>query len=240
VLLGITTLSPTNAWAVGYSDDPTTFAQHALIEHWNGTSWSIVSSPGETGLQLVLNAVAAVSANDIWAVGTTFGMTTSTTTTLSEHWNGSAWSIVPTLNPQATDTFSAVATISRTDVWAIGWSGNDVAQPLMEQWNGTAWSASTTGLVAFAVLDGVARVPGTTTVWAVGDVNGAHFALNTLTEQWNGNGWGVVGSPNGGSGTDQLQGVAATAANDLWAVGYDGAKTLIEHYHPLPTGRPCP
>ena len=40
-----------------------------LIEHWNGISWSIVTSPnnGTSGLQL--NGVTCASASDCWAVG---------------------------------------------------------------------------------------------------------------------------------------------------------------------------
>ena len=40
-----------------------------LIEHWNGTTWSVVASPN-VGTQLNgLNGVTAVSTSDIWAVG---------------------------------------------------------------------------------------------------------------------------------------------------------------------------
>src|SRR2546421_12880579 len=32
--------------------------------------------------------------------------------------------------------------------------------------------------------------------------------------------WNVVSSPNAGTGSDFLMGVAATSANDVWAAGY--------------------
>ena len=39
-----------------------------LIEHWDGTSWSIVSSPN-VGLTNILNGVAIVSTGNVWTVG---------------------------------------------------------------------------------------------------------------------------------------------------------------------------
>ena len=42
----------------------------------------------------------------------------------------------------------------------------------------------------------------------------------TLTEHWNGTAWSVVASPNLGTSDNVLYGVAAVAANDVWAVGY--------------------
>jgi hypothetical protein len=60
--------------------EPDLFFNHkthrkAAIEHWDGTSWSIVSSPNPTkspGLDSSLRAIAAISASDIWAVGFNF------------------------------------------------------------------------------------------------------------------------------------------------------------------------
>ena len=68
-LLSITALSSTDAWAVGfagYVDSHGMFAESPLIEHWDGSSWSI--SGGHMG-QGVLAGVAAVGPNDVWAVG---------------------------------------------------------------------------------------------------------------------------------------------------------------------------
>jgi hypothetical protein len=42
--------------------------RQTLIEHWNGTQWSVVPSPNLMGNNL-LRGVAIVSANDVWAVG---------------------------------------------------------------------------------------------------------------------------------------------------------------------------
>src|SRR5437762_3576748 len=68
-----------------------------LIEHWDGIAWSVVPSPNVSGLDRTLTGVAAVSANDVWAVGY-YHNANYVVQTLIEHWNGSAWSIVPSSN----------------------------------------------------------------------------------------------------------------------------------------------
>jgi hypothetical protein len=40
-----------------------------LTEQWNGTNWSVISSPNVGKSSNVLNALGVVSATDIWAVG---------------------------------------------------------------------------------------------------------------------------------------------------------------------------
>ncbi len=45
-----------------------------------------------------LNGVAAVSANDMWAVGD-YESSGSLLQTLTEHWNGTVWSVVPSPSP---------------------------------------------------------------------------------------------------------------------------------------------
>ncbi len=68
-------------------------------------------------------------------------------------------------------------------------------------------------------------------VWAVGSDNNSSNVFQTLTEQWNGKQWSVVKSPSPGSFNNQLLGVAAVSANDVWAVGHADSNTLIENYH---------
>src|SRR5205814_7682090 len=101
ILNGVAAVAANDIWAVGQTDGG------SLTEHWNGTSWSVVPSPGGP-----FNGVAAISANDVWAVGTYSG------DPLTEHWNGSTWSIVA--SPTISGTLYGVAAISANDVWAVG------------------------------------------------------------------------------------------------------------------------
>src|SRR5436190_2127179 len=65
-----------------------------LIEHWHlCCSWSIVPSPSPAPDFSVLYAVAGVSPDDIWGVGNTTGDFGQTP--LTEHWDGTTWSVVP-------------------------------------------------------------------------------------------------------------------------------------------------
>jgi hypothetical protein len=121
----VTALSPTNVWAVGTVQ---TFFNHrshtkAAIEHWDGTSWSIVSSPSPTsslGLDSSLRGIAAISANDIWAVGT-FNKSTGGAATLTEHWDGMSWTIISSPNPgTASNSLFGVTALSDGTVVAVG------------------------------------------------------------------------------------------------------------------------
>src|SRR5439155_27132012 len=117
-------------------------SSQTLVEQWNGSMWSVVSSPnlGTNGSRL--NAVAAVSANDVWAVGQFSNGTVPHT--LVEHWDGSAWSVVPSPNlGTATNVLNAVAARATDDVWAVGYGGGGgftVSETLVEHWDGSAWS----------------------------------------------------------------------------------------------------
>jgi hypothetical protein len=67
-----------------------------LVEHWNGTQWSVVSSPNPGTNYDSLEGVAAISASDVWAVGAyLYGADTQT---LVEQWDGTQWSVVPSPN----------------------------------------------------------------------------------------------------------------------------------------------
>jgi len=222
-LWDVTAVSANDVWSVGYYQNNGGPYQ-TLIEHWDGTNWSIVPSPNKAG-DNQLRGVAAVSANDIWAVGYGGGGT------LIEHWNGTNWSIVP--NPNVGSLLKGVAAVSANDVWAVGYAGNPangVSQTLIEHWNGTSWSVvpSLNPGPGRNELYGVAAASAND-VWAVGFYYDGG-AYRTLIEHWNGTNWSVVPSPNL-STSDSLGDVVAGSANDVWAVGDSYTGTLIEHWN---------
>ena len=99
-LAGVDELSTTDAWAVGTSGDggagQGNIDDQPLIEHWNGTRWSIVSGPslpaGATG---DLSAIGGTGPDDLWAVGFQLSAEAAQESVLFEHFDGSAWQIVP-------------------------------------------------------------------------------------------------------------------------------------------------
>ncbi len=113
----VTALSPTNVWAVGTGPGVPTggFSAHptAVIEHWDGTSWSVVPSPNPNPQgNNSLGAVAAVSAKDIWAVGQQL------LGPFAEHWNGNRWKIAAV--PAGVSFLAGLATLSGGTVIAVG------------------------------------------------------------------------------------------------------------------------
>lgn len=232
-----------DVWAVGYYNDPSAGGNQALIEHWNGATWSVVSSPNPAGTEPDhLTGVVALSSTNAWAVG--YDTTGSAWNTLIEHWDGSQWSVMSSLNPGSNGNYLyAITATSATDVWAVGMYANSSAEaPLVEHWDGTSWSVvsapSPAGSVSVIELNAISATSATD-IWAAGEYQASSSGgEDTLTEHWNGSAWSVVSSPTPGSGTDgiSVNGVAATSASDAWVVGYDDTNMgatypILEHWN---------
>jgi hypothetical protein len=234
-LNSVAVVAANDIWAVG-SSTPSGGVFQTLTEHWNGSSWSVVTSPNVGTLGSSLNALAVVAANDIWAVGSTSGAGQ----TLIEQWNGTSWSVVSSPNVGTmSNVLNSVAVASATDIWAVGYStscsAGCVQQTLTEQWNGTSWNVVSSPNVdpSLNILNGVAVVSATD-IWAVGSSGGIANPGRTLIEHWNGSGWNVITSPNVGTASNVLGTVAVVSATDIWAVGYSTLsffETLTEHWN---------
>lgn len=229
-LQGVAAVSASDVWAVGYYvNDVVT---QTLVLHWDGTSWSIVSSPNP-GDDNYLLGVAVVSASDVWAVGYYTDQDASRRySTLVERWDGNTWRVVDSPNPGAfSNRLNGVAAVSATDVWAVGyatdsWWGGGL--PLTMHWDGNTWCV--VGGVN-TVLNGVTAVS-PDDVWAVGVIGSYNPGSSSpRTVHWNGTAWTLVWSPTDNGG---LVGAAEVSANDVWAVGYAGPflyRTLVAHWN---------
>src|SRR6478672_1156291 len=97
-LQGVAAVSANDVWAVGHYNNGSDNRDQTLTMHWDGSQWIVVSSPNPGSLGNYLYEVEAVSANDVWAVGSYYegggyyG-------TLTMHWDGSLWRVVPSPNP---------------------------------------------------------------------------------------------------------------------------------------------
>lgn len=183
--------------------------------------WMIVPSPNSSTVDL-LRSVSAVSATDVWAVGYSERTPQGT---LTEHWDGTSWNIVPSPNAGISFLYG-VAAISDSDVWAVG-AGDPGA--IIEHWNGTSWSIVSNPASQYTDLDGVAAIS-STDIWAVGAHNTIPFS-NPIIEHWDGNAWSLFSLPFHGS----LSALTAISANDVWAVGNSNPQvnvyyTLVEHW----------
>jgi hypothetical protein len=119
---GLAALSPTNVWAAGAQADSDHDATVPAAEHWDGTSWSLVSVPNpnpNTSFNIGLSGIAAISANDIWAVGS-FPVIGGEQT-LTEHWDGTSWSITASPNPgKVANSLEGVSALGDGTVVAVG------------------------------------------------------------------------------------------------------------------------
>jgi hypothetical protein len=172
-----------------------------------------------------LFGVAATSAKDAWAVGQ-YQSASGPLRTLIMHWNGTAWTPVPSPNPvPGGDTLSGVAAVSASDAWAVGGKNG---RTLILRWNGTVWRQMP-GPDLPGALAAVA-VTSATDAWAVG-LDGPKSSQGII-EHWNGKAWTVMRSP---VRIATLDGVAATSASDVWAVGFSGNWTashaLVLHWN---------
>lgn len=159
-LISVVAISRDNVWAVGSRETT------PLIQHWNGRAWNSVANPILHG---GLTGIAAVGANDIWAVGNG----------LIEHWDGHSWRLV---NNDPNHVPNAVIALAPNDVWAVGSSHKERANfdTLVEHWDGKNWrviASPNPGPSRNRAndLEGVAATP-SGKIWIVGfqQVSGMH------------------------------------------------------------------
>jgi hypothetical protein len=223
-LWSVSAVSPTDIWAVGETNNSSGGAT-TLVEHWNGTRWSVVPSPSPSPTYSLLHSVAAIAANDVWAAGNAYDDATDEFRTLIEHWNGTRWSVVPSPSMADDDYVRSVYARASNDVWLVGVALDPAPSyaehPLVEHWNGSKWSIVSTPQGETSLYDVVAL--SATDAWIVGD---ADYGARTLAERWNGTSWNFVSTPNTASSLNALNSVAAIGTT-LWAVGSDGSHPLI-------------
>jgi hypothetical protein len=188
-------------------------------------TWSVVNSPNPGPSDNALGAVAAVSSSDVWAVGEYLRTgASSITQTLTEHWDGSRWTYIPSPNfGSLGNTFYGVSASSSKDVWAVGFytDSHYLSHVLTEHWNGKQWSiiSSPNPGSAYDNLFGVADISANN-VWAVGFYRnvGDSSPTRTLIEHWDGKQWNVVNTPDTGSASNALFAVAVSSQS-TWSIG---------------------
>lgn len=180
--------------------------------------------------------VAAVAANDVWAVG--YRHTKTSVGPLVEHWDGKAWSVAYIRNVTAKSSMLSSVAASGNQAWAVGsyTSRQRVTLPLIEHWDGTQWAITPAAQISstYALFNGVA-VTSSNDAWAVGYSSDARGTYHTLAQHWDGKEWRTVPTPNSGTVLNMLTGVAALSPDDAWAVGYyvtekSTYKTMTQHW----------
>jgi hypothetical protein len=236
VLRGVDASAPNDAWAVGSRWSATGGVQ-TLVEHWDGTRWSVVRTPNpnRTGINQ-LNAVKAVPSDPqtVWAVGSFSNPAGSYgELTLILRRSGGRWSTVPSPNVTADNHLEAVDATGPNDAWAVGWGNTSpfggTAIAIVQRWNGSSWQAVSIPQPSPVMLFGV-RAVAPDDVWAVGHtyVGGPHWI--PLVLHWDGVSWSRATIPVPEFG-GQLRDVVSLSPTNVYAIGFSGesgfAGTLV-------------
>jgi len=216
-LSGVSCPAANECVAVGSASFPG--GTRTLAERWNGTTWSILSTPNPAPAGDSLTAVSCPSVSVCVAVGSTGSNSDGTQYGLIERWNGSSWSATK-INPGegGSAVFVAVSCVSASACTAVGNTYNccDPEQFTMaERWNGTSWSLQSTpepdcGCSQFTGVS----CPNASVCTASSE--------GPLAERWTGGSW-IIGTsqpPAPGSGVGGLEGVSCPSATTCTAVGY--------------------
>jgi hypothetical protein len=176
--------------------------------------------------------------------------------TLTAHWDGNQWNVVPSPNFGSESNYLTSATMLASDnVWAVGYVHSSGSQAtLIEHWDGVQWQIvpSPNPGAGSNFLYGVTASSGND-IWAVGNY-GDPGIPQTLILHWDGSSWAFSPSPNHSPGANYLYGVAVVAPNEVFAVGTwvntSPYQTFIERYSggscgsvtatPSPTVTPTP
>jgi hypothetical protein len=205
--------STTDAWAVGEQSAGTKI-HDSLYEHWNGTSWSVVSGPNEGELTAVLdfsptNAYAFADFAALHWNGAAWSVISGGLPALQvsadspsdiwgiyrnnmvTHYNGTSWTTYTLSAPSGTPVFESVAALSPTDVWVVGTTTG--GPPIAEQFNGTSWQAVTLPSSFSAYGLNAVTVQSATDVWVFSNTGSPSVPL--LLANWNGSSWTTSPSP---------------------------------------------
>ncbi len=212
-LLSDSELPSGHTWAVGYFQNAN-WVQQTLVERWDGTQWSVISSPDPGAGGDILYGVAAISDRDVWAAGAQQD-SNGVFHPLIEHWNGTSWSVVPAAEGQTGAAFPSTA--------------------LVEHWNGTNWSSLPSPADAAESLTTLGVTGSGSALTLVGDRENSTSPYTTEVATGSPSSLSLVSSPNNGAGENDLFGAATAADGSTYAVGWyiDSSSgnhlTLIEH-----------
>jgi hypothetical protein len=213
-LKGVACVSGHDCWAVGTGGE---------ILHWDGSRWTVSSSPAGTG---DLTQVACGSANSCWALGSSRLL----------HFNGIAWKAASVSLPAHTQ-LATVRCSSATNCFIVGAYGA-TGRTLALHWSGATWKRVATPNPARGDSLTAVTCLSRTDCWAVGTYQ-KHGDDFVFAVQWGGSRW-----RQRWTSTAFLPGVfVEVSMNDVhcisktncWAVGSyaaspDGASGVLLHW----------
>lgn len=207
-LIDVAAIGPRDVWAIGTRG----VDEQDWLGHWDGANWLEVPPPPRWK-HVNSSAIDAVSADDVWLVGTDFGTTGSAAAPYIAHWDGEHWSLSGVNRPSG--LLKDISAFSADSVWAVGYASLDEYDQetgtLVLRWNGETWLEIATP----PEIDGLDNITATTRneAWVVPD----YFSDEpSPLWRWDGSEWMQELSP--------LHDISAMSAfdGDLWAAGTGG------------------
>jgi hypothetical protein len=188
-LTGLACPSAKDCWAVGLTF-PGNYSG-SLTERWNGSKWSVVSTPTSKSGQLIGDGCFSESACMAVGIGKSLFA-------IAQAWKGSAWAATSPAKPSgaATSELNGASCPAASVCEAAGTYSTSTSSPaLAEGWNGKAWTLQKTPAISGSTYASLANIscPAKTGCWAVGE----SFKGSTGTpviEQWNGKSWSLTAS----------------------------------------------
>jgi hypothetical protein len=123
-LTSVSAFSASDVWAVGrYGNHDLGPLDQTLIEHWNGSRWTVVASPNPGGPSVDndLWGVVAVGSGDVWAVGGVGAfLNPQFSSPLALHWDGSTWTQSGVSAPAAGELLAAAGEPGGAGISATG------------------------------------------------------------------------------------------------------------------------
>jgi hypothetical protein len=222
-LSGVACSSAAECWAVGSHAQSYGSYDQTLVEGYNGTSWTVVSSADPGTYHNFLYGVACVeegtACSAVGEYNSGFGPEA-----LAESLSDGAWTVTPSSSPGTSSTLSSVTCAAATSCVAAGsYDNGGQEQALVEQFSGTSWQQEASAEPGVdPSLYGINCVA-SGSCWAVGDdiENTSENNYDTLTEGLVGGNWLSVASPNPSATLrNTLNAVACPSTEECFAVGY--------------------
>jgi len=217
-LASIACPEPRSCVAVGTSSDAGSSGAQALVESWDGRSWSVAMAPHPAG-NVWLNSVACPAMDRCIAVGSMNSSADPRGGRALAEMGPRPWTISPIPSPGLHAALQSITCLSAGDCVAVGsWivSAGDLPRTLVESWDGTSWSVVPSPAPGNdSWLEAVACAS-TAQCVAVGSYSTNYNDMNangsTLVESWDGRTWSVTPSP--GPGIDSWLGAVACPSPD--------------------------
>ncbi|MFI0353495.1 hypothetical protein [Actinomadura sp. 9N407] len=186
VIQGVRQRAADDVWAVGRVPKGGGAPERGYAARFDGTTWHTMTPPQVQGKGGRLVAVLPLAADDVWITGYVFE--NGVRKDASYHWNGSEWR--EDVLPGGARFGGGIHHISSANanyylyypdglvddgaggLWAVPSLPVTRGEPQILRYTSGSWRLEQTATGVQGEIRGIARVPGTSTLWAVGQRDG--------------------------------------------------------------------